>query len=529
MLKCINHEIRRCNYAPHIQIFQQSVAGMVEDPQNFHDHFCDLYEHVVAFSFNQMSERRDIKKHGEAAVLALFKEFAQLHEKRVFRAIKASELSGEQKNALHAINLIKEKRNGVLKGRTCADGRKQRRWYSKEETTSPTMSNDSLMALPTLSAAEKRKIVTWDVEDAYLLADLDGFVLVKSVGQSVDVLCQVDESYKAFVTYKKGKKVLYLQLLKALYGCLRSALLWYELYSTKLQKMGFALNPYDTCVANKIINGKKCSIGYYVDDIVCTHAETKVLKEITALVEREVGKITTTWGKEHVFLGMMITFNEDGTVTICMNEYVTEVLQAFPDKLRSKASSPAKKDLFTIDHSSPRLGKDRSDLFHSLVMKLMWVSQRCRLDRSTTIAFLCTRVTVSTEQDVLTFGAASLEELLNFIDVSFAMHHDMRSHTGGGVSFGRGIFMSMSRKQRINTGSTTESEVVGVSNYVPNTIWMMHFLESQGYKVKRSIVFQDNESAIKLEKYDKKSSSRRTRHFGIRFFNLKDKLREHRI
>ena len=191
-----------------------------------------------------------------------------------------------------------------------------------------------------------------------------------------------------------------------------------------------------------------------------------------------------------------MTFNDNGTVSICMKDYVMEVLQEFPEKIRRKASSPAKNDLLTINHSSPRLNIEKSELFHSLVMKLMWVSQRSRLDISTTIAFLCTRVSVSTEQDmgklkrtleylngtiddILTLGATSLEELLNFIDVSFAMHHDMRSHTGGGASFGRGIFMNMSRKQRINTGSTTESEVVGVSDYIPNTIWMMRFLESQ--------------------------------------------------
>ena len=59
--------------------------------------------------------------------MALFEEFAQLHDKRVFRAIKATDLTGEQKSdALRAINLIKEKRDGRLKGRTCADGRKQR-------------------------------------------------------------------------------------------------------------------------------------------------------------------------------------------------------------------------------------------------------------------------------------------------------------------------------------------------------------------------------------------------------------------
>ena len=90
------------------------------------------------------------------------------------------------------------------------------------------------------------------MEGAYLLADQDDFVLVKFTGESVDVLCQVNEGYEKYVSVENGKKVLYLQLLKALYGCLRSALLWYELYSSKLQGMGFVLNPYDTCEANKV-------------------------------------------------------------------------------------------------------------------------------------------------------------------------------------------------------------------------------------------------------------------------------------
>jgi hypothetical protein len=490
-----------------------------------------------------MNEKDGIKKHGEAAIMALFKEFAQLHDKKVFKAIRASDLSkGQKRNALRAINLLKEKRDGSLKGRTCADGRKQRNWYTKEQTTSPTISNDSLMAILTLSAAERRKIAMWDVEGAYLLADQDDYVLVKFTGESVDVMCKVDEGYREFVVFENGKKVLYLQLLKALYGCLRSALLWYELYTTKLDGMGFVLNPYDTCVANKTINEKQCTIGFYVDDNVATHVEDDVLSEIIEVVKSEVGAITVSRGNKHTFLGMDITFNDDGTVSIDMQQYVTETIQDFPDKMRKQASSPARANLQQIDPRSKPLNKERRELFHSLTMKLMFICQRCRLDITTAISFLCTRVSKPTEQDWsklkrvleflcgtiedgLTLGADSLEELLSFVDVSFAVHHDMKSHTGGGASFGRGIMMSLSKKQRINTSSTTESEVVGVADYLPNTIWMMKFLEAQGYKMKASILYQDNESAIKLIRNGKSSSSRRTRHFDIKYFNMRDKMK----
>ena len=83
-----------------------------------------------------MSAKDGSAKHGEEAIMALFKEFLQLHNKKVFKAIKASDLTRQQKrDALHALNLIKEKQNGVLKGRTMADGRKQRKWYEKHEVT----------------------------------------------------------------------------------------------------------------------------------------------------------------------------------------------------------------------------------------------------------------------------------------------------------------------------------------------------------------------------------------------------------
>ena len=63
----------------------------------------------------------------------------------------------------------------------------------------------------------------------------------------------------------KEKIVLYLSVLWALYGCIKSALQWYILYKSTLEKEGFVLNPYDICVANKVIDGKQCTIAWYVD------------------------------------------------------------------------------------------------------------------------------------------------------------------------------------------------------------------------------------------------------------------------
>ena len=76
----------------------------------------------------------------------------------------------------------------------------------------------------------------------------------------------------------------------------------------------------------------------------------------------------------------------------------------------------------------------------------------------------------------------------------------MKRHTRGATSLGRGAIMCKSTKQKINTKSSTEAEVVGSSDYLSNTIWVRVFLAEQGYKLTENIFYQDNQSAIRLEK-----------------------------
>jgi len=76
----------------------------------------------------------------------------------------------------------------------------------------------------------------------------------------VDMLLEIDyEMYSPFITYEGKNKVLYVELLKALYGTLRASRLFWEKLSGKLLDWGFTLNPYDSCVANKMIDGKQGS------------------------------------------------------------------------------------------------------------------------------------------------------------------------------------------------------------------------------------------------------------------------------
>ena len=131
-----------------------------------------------------------------------------------------------------------------------------------------------------IDAKERRDVASADVVCAYLSADMKDFVLLKLTGEAVDIMCSVDPIYQDFVAYEGNKKVLYLQLDKALYGCVQSAPLWYELFSSTLKDLGFELNPYDACVANKMIDGKQCTIAWYVDDMKISHVDPNVVTNI---------------------------------------------------------------------------------------------------------------------------------------------------------------------------------------------------------------------------------------------------------
>lgn len=516
--------------------FLQATIG------KWNSHGTEAKEAVFGYTMNQMTATAGIKKHGQAAVDAIFKEFAQLDDKSVFEPVDAATLNRAQKKAaLRSVNLIKEKRSGELKGRSCADGSSQRNLYTKEETASPTISTDALMLTLSIDAHENRDVATADVVGAYLHASMPDYVLVKLVGDAVAIMVSVNPGYAIFVVMEGGKPTLYLRLLKALYGCVQSALLWYNLFTSKLKERGFILNPYDPCVANCLIKGKQCTVGWYVDDTKISHEDPAVVTEIVEAIEANFGKMTVTRGKNHTFLGMDISFNGNGTVTIAMASYIKDAIADFGEDVSSPASTPAGKSLFTVDESSPPLASADADLFHSIVAKLLYISSRARSDISPTIAFLCTRVAKSTEQDwaklrrllrylastielTATIGADGLTNMHTWVDAAYAVHHDMRSHTGGCVSLGRGVLMPKSTKQKLTTKSSTEAELVGASDYLPNTIWAKNFLGAQGYDITDNVFYQDNQSAIRLETNGRASAGQKSRHINIRYFFIKDRI-----
>jgi hypothetical protein len=258
-------------------------------------------------------------------------------------------------------------------------------------------------------------------------------------------------------------------------------------------------------------------------------------------------------GSVHKYLDMTLDFSSKHVVKVSMCEYVDEIIKAwdkaclkFDDgftvvKSQTKIKTAAPDDLFKIDEEAVKLEPAASKCFHNIVAKTLYVTKRAKPDTAVAVAFLTTRVRepdvddwrklrhlveylCSTRNLPLVLGANNTGVLSWYVDASFAVHPNMRGHTGRELTMGTGFPLVSSTKQKLNTRSLTESELVGVDDVFPQILWARLFLKAQGFKVVDNVIHQDNKSTILLERNGRASSSKRTNHIKIWYYVVTDRI-----
>ena len=227
-----------------------------------------------------------------------------------------------------------------------------------------------------------------------------------------------------------------------------------------------------------------------------------------------------------------------------MEGFVRE-LQEGCKKILGVAPTPAKSELFSVkpDASDPLLTTSAREYFHSTTAKLLYLSKRARPDILMPVAFLTKRVTKPQVEDMkklertiqyirgtkdlgFTLRVEDTITVTCHIDASFGV--DMKSHTVSAITLGKGVVYAKSSTQKLTTKSSTEAELVGLSDSANQVLWARLFLIDQGYQDRSAIIFKDNKSTIQLIK-NGRSNSERTRHINIRYFFLHDQVREKEI
>ena len=162
------------------------------------------------------------------------------------------------------------------------------------------------------------------------------------------------------------------------------------------------------------------------------------------------------------------------------------MLEELPTNMEGTTTTPASSHLFNTDPGCKKLCEEQGQLFHHLVAKLLYLSKRTRQDIQTAVAFLCTRVREPDTDDykkltkVMQYIRNTRDMTLTiepddvakwWVDSSYAVHPDMKSHTGIYMTLGKGATYTASCKQKLNTKSSTEAELVAVDDAMGQVLW----------------------------------------------------------
>ena len=188
------------------------------------------------------------------------------------------------------------------------------------------------------------------------------------------------EKYSKFVQIHKGIKTIYVVMQKALYGMMMSSLLFYRHFRKDLESIGYEVNPYDKCIANRTVKGNQQTVTWHVDDTKVSHINPEVNSEFCKWCEEkygdeENGKVKIHRGKIHDYLAMKLYYNTPNKVKIDMKSYCKEIIKEYLYTLNKNVNCPWNINLFDRKNDTKELDQRDAETFHTFVMKCMFVAK----------------------------------------------------------------------------------------------------------------------------------------------------------
>ena len=302
---------------------------------------------------------------------------------------------------------------------------------------------------------------------------------------------------------------------------------------------GFEQNPYDHCVYNKVgEDGKQITIVVHVDDLLVTSENRLHIDAFGVYLKSVYPEAKTNTGSISDYVGMTFNLNEERQVKVTMDNCVEDILSGCG--VETTRVTPAASTLFDV-RDSPRATEQGAKWFHTYVAKVLYLAKRVRPECLTAVAFLTTRVNVCDQDDLaklkrllgyirftrdrgITLRVGDRMDVKAYIDAAYRVHQDSgKSHTGCAIVLGSaGPLFSKSAKPKIVTKSSTEAELVGLSDTASQAIHLRNFVIAQGYDI-GPVVYQDNLSCMALMKRGGPGSER-SRHINIRHFWLSERV-----
>ena len=427
-----------------------------------------------------------------------------------------------------------------LKARLVAGGHRQDTSLY-DDVSSPTVNLTTLYTILAIAAHEGHNLTAIDIKGAYLNASL------KSVEVHMKIPPYLARLFVPVYQHLQNRDIseylepdgsLIVKIKKALYGLVESARLWYDHLCATLLSIGYKVSHFDRGLFHKDKDNEKSHICLHVDDVLQSTKSQELNEELIQHLRATYKDINVQQGEKIFYLGLQLDVDlSQRSISISQPGYIVDLLKEFPvDRV---SVSPAADTLFdTSGDGKP----ENPTAYASKLMKLSFLAKRTRPDILLAVSFLAMRMKspnhydasklqriyeylAKTQNYVFTLKPSSLR-ILAWVDASYAVHTDGRSHTGILIGLGghRGLVYFRSSEQRLDSDSSTYAELIAQHDAAHTIQWLSFLMEELGYSVSGDhvpIMYQDNRSAMQLAERGPGVVSR-SRHFQVRYFYVKE-------
>jgi hypothetical protein len=505
------------------------------------------------------------------AMSGIIEEIKTIISFGTWKYVHKQDLSDEEvKNMLSCFMFLKNKfgeKNAIekIKARLVAGGHMQdRETLDPEMISSTTLRTASYQIILNLAALEDSELSIIDIRSAYLQAKLPDDLVIHMVLRKdiADIVIRVDPTA---ATFQNEKGEIYVRLIKALYGLVQSAKIWYDCLVESLSKIGYKPlpNALDRNILTKLMEPDEnhklpwlSIIGIHVDDLGIS-SSVKETARIREHLTGRFGEVKFQSGNDMDWLGIHISRDRSKkSIILSQTNYIERMLSKFKSILNIKEftneTTPARPDLFDADD---KCKTDTLQLeFLSILMSIAFLAYRTRPDLLTVVSFLATRVLHNDPKD-----RAALIRLIGYIqytsdkvmtlsptgciihcwtDASYGNHAGKKGQSGILISMSfneelnraTGFIYAMSSKQKLVAQSSAEAELIAQAEGLKYLLWIKHVLEALNYNHEEPMVIfhQDNMAAIQMSNTGS-GKFKHTKHIEHRFFLIHNHLESDHI
>jgi hypothetical protein len=426
-----------------------------------------------------------------------------------------------------------------LKGRIVACGNFQGP-AENLRTSSPTVDYHDVLLMLNLAWIQGQSIGTIDIAGAYLKAELppqqSKKYFLRLPKYIADVLCKL---YPEFKVHRLSNGDIIVEIVKALYGLIQSALLWYEKCSGILKELSFVASSIDGCLFYRHMDDAIEWIVLHVDDMLIGMHDKNALVQLSMDLKQKLGEqsINLIMDKQLSYLGVCIDVRDDGFF-LSQPGYVAELLKRFG--ISKGKVTPSIASLFNLEpDSTMTFTEEQISSFKSATASVLYLAERTRPDIKKEINFLAgfcncpmngawiklNRVLeyIFATQDKGILIAPFNSRIVTYCDASWASHVNGRSHSGVFVTMGgNSPIMVKSRRQAIVTNSSTEAEIEAMSLAAKVGLPFLKIMHEFKYHLHLPMILCNDNVAATIITTGGEGYAGKSRHMRVRYHGIKE-------